>query len=282
MSRIRSSTTATIARPRNRRTALAAAAIGILGVSGGAMADLIEFVPTPEGGFVQVNGTEGADLIAMGNLCDGSILVLRLSGWTLTAGTIDAASAAMFPVVVLAGGGHDVIDTSAVTSVGLEIDAGAGNDVVFAGPMSDLIRGGAGDDIVYGGDGPDFIFGGPGFRDQLFGEAGDDNISDEDGVLAARGGSGNDSISILFSTAWDNNSNPLDLRKAINQISGGAGDDFITIGNPGTPIQFTINGDVVGSTTDTGIDFVDIFGDVDAASTFPNVEFVTYFLFSEY
>jgi len=282
MSRIRSSTTATIARPRNRRTALAAAAIGILGVSGGAMADLIEFVPTPEGGFVQVNGTEGADLIAMGNLCDGSILVLRLSGWTLTAGTIDGASAAMFPVVVLAGGGHDVIDTSAVTSVGLEIDAGAGNDVVFAGPMSDLIRGGAGDDIVYGGDGPDFIFGGPGFRDQLFGEAGDDNISDEDGVLAARGGSGNDSISILFSTAWDNNSNPLDLRKSINQISGGAGDDFITIGNPGTPIQFTINGDVVGSTTDTGIDFVDIFGDVDAASTFPNVEFVTYFLFSEY
>ena len=57
--------------------------------------------------------------------------------------------------------GDDDVDAAALTQdVELAIDAGGGDDFVFAGPAADTVRGGAGSDIMFGGAGGDtFAFG---------------------------------------------------------------------------------------------------------------------------
>lgn len=253
--------------------ALALAGVLALG-SAASASDLVEFVPTPDGGYIQVNGTEGSDAVFLSDGCGGEILVVRLTGFTLCAEIIDAASASSMPLVVAAGGGSDLVDASWLTT-GIEVDAGDGDDAVLCGPGSDVVFGGAGDDLILGGDGPDFIFAGDGFRDRMFGGGGDDSLTDQDGCFGAHGGDGLDSIGILFSDLWDNNSNPLDTRKSVGQITGGGGDDIMTVLNPGAPILFGINGDEPLFNTNPGVDILDIFGAAAVGSAYPNVEFVT-------
>ncbi|MBD2345765.1 hypothetical protein [Anabaena subtropica] len=65
--------------------------------------------------------------------------------------------------------------------------------------------------------------------DRLFGGDGNDVIADPDGIFAAHGGLGNDTITITFAPSWDNNTNPNDAPRSDGKITGGYGDDIITV-----------------------------------------------------
>lgn len=268
---------------RSRWIARAAAAIaGLACASGAAAGDLIEVVPGfPD--YIQVNGTNACDDIVLFTLCDGSIGVVRFTGWTFCAGVIDAASAAAMPVVVVAGAGHDSIDSTQVTNLAtVEVDAGDGDDAIYGGAACDFVFAGAGDDTVMTAAGDDFIFAGPGSRDRLFGGAGNDSLTDEDGCFACHGGEGDDSISILFSPAWDNDALPLNTRSFQGRLTGGGGNDMVLIGNPGSPILFGVNGDDSTLSLSAGIDLIELYGDTAAGSSFLNFEFEIYGPFSSY
>jgi len=100
--------------------------------------------------------------------------------------------------------------------MGVNVDAGAGNDTLAGGGGSDTISGGLGDDVVAAGSGNDSLAGGAG-NDTLHGGAGDDVISAGGDNDLVTGGDGNDAIS--GGTGNDT-------------ILGGAGDDFLS-GDPG-------------------------------------------------
>ncbi|MBD2344302.1 DUF4347 domain-containing protein [Anabaena subtropica] len=95
--------------------------------------------------------------------------------------------------------------------------------------QNEVINGGDGNDFVDGGGGNDTIVGGRGDGDRLFGGDGNDVITDPDGIFAAHGGLGNDTITITFAPSWDNNTNPNDAPRSDGKITGGYGDDIITV-----------------------------------------------------
>ena len=75
-------------------------------------------------------------------------------------------------VIIAGGDGDDVIDARGLTT-GVEIFAGAGDDVIKAGRGADLLHGGEGDDTLRAGERRDVLIGGEG-ADTLAGGAGDD------------------------------------------------------------------------------------------------------------
>lgn len=112
--------------------------------------------------------------------------------------------------VVNLGSGDDLVDGS-VTTKGITVDAGNGDDTVIGGSGNDSVEGGEGDDVIIGGAGNDTLFGGDGNDaiaggtgndvlhggagdDSLFGGEGDDKISGGDGDDLIVGGAGNDTI----------------------------------------------------------------------------------------
>jgi len=106
--------------------------------------------------------------------------------------------------LIIRSGNQDdnVVIDSNVEYKSLQIETGAGNDVIeggdgtetiFAGPGDDQIFGGRGADDIYAGDGNDIIYGGRGW-DNLFGEGGDDLIYGERGRDDIVGGEGLDVI----------------------------------------------------------------------------------------
>ncbi|QLE56888.1 endonuclease/exonuclease/phosphatase family protein [Nostoc sp. TCL26-01] len=109
------------------------------------------------------------------------------------------------------------------------INGTANADNLVGTSRNELINALAGDDFVAGGSGNDTINGGTGINDRLFGGDGDDTIIDPDGILGAHGGSGNDIITVTFAATWDNNTNPNDAPRSDGKITGGYGDDTITV-----------------------------------------------------
>lgn len=109
------------------------------------------------------------------------------------------------------------------------IQGDAANNSLIGISEDNMIKAGAGDDYVDGGDGNDEIEGGKGYKDRLFGGNGDDVITDEDGVNGAHGGEGNDTINVVFAKDWDNNTNRFDAPRSDGKITGGYGDDIITV-----------------------------------------------------
>lgn len=81
--------------------------------------------------------------------------------------------------------------------------------------------------LALGGD--DNLNGGRGFLDRLFGDDGNDILTDPDGVNGAHGGSGDDRLRITFVPEWDNNTNPSDEPRSDGKITGGFGNDVITL-----------------------------------------------------
>jgi Ca2+-binding RTX toxin-like protein len=80
--------------------------------------------------------------------------------------------------------GDDVIRMAVNSTLGIQIDGKAGNDLLAGGAANDLIFGDDGADFIYGRNGNDALDGGIA-NDQLFGEGGNDIL---------RGGFGNDVI----------------------------------------------------------------------------------------
>jgi Ca2+-binding RTX toxin-like protein len=93
---------------------------------------------------------------------------------------------------ILLGAGDDRL-TASETGDDLEIDAGAGNDIVVSGAGDDLVRGGAGNDELDGGEGDDALDGGEG-DDRLLGGRGDDFLFGGAGADILVGGEGNDRL----------------------------------------------------------------------------------------
>lgn len=178
------------------------------------------------GARVEINGidfgffpmTERSGLVVRGYAGD-DLLDLRELNETAFA----HAAFPNFAVVVRGDSGND------------EIWGSHGNDQLYGNDGDDLIRGGEGDDILlgdagndslHGGQGRDVIDGGLGFHDTLWGGPDRDKLGDPDGVMRARGASGDDKITIEFAADW---AAPADRPKAAARIIGGYHADTIEI-----------------------------------------------------
>jgi Ca2+-binding RTX toxin-like protein len=107
----------------------------------------------------------------------------------------------------------------------------------------DLINGGSGNDYIEGLAGNDAIDGGTGKFDRMFGGSGNDTIIDPDGILGAHGGTGNDKISVTFAASWDNDTNSTNAPRSDGKISGGYGDDNITVTMNNSKFFINLKGD---------------------------------------
>lgn len=131
-----------------------------------------------------------------------------------------------------------IVDNDLVNLEGTPLD-----DKLLGTDSNDTIDGKGGDDYIEGLNGNDVLIGGTGNNDQIFGNNGNDTISDADGVLSVRGGEGNDSLNITFARSWDNNSNATDAPLSADRISGGVGDDNITITMNDSRFSISLHGD---------------------------------------
>jgi Ca2+-binding RTX toxin-like protein len=113
-------------------------------VDGGDGTDTLEF-----------NGSAGDEEFVISDLPNGRVELFR------DAGSIEMDLTNVERIELNGLDGNDDVDAAALTQdVQLDIDAGGGDDSVFAGPADDVVRGGAGSDIMFGGAGGDtFAFG---------------------------------------------------------------------------------------------------------------------------
>jgi Ca2+-binding RTX toxin-like protein len=133
----------------------------------------------------------------------------------------------------------------------LVFHAGAGNDTLTGRGLDDRIAGDTGDDI---------IFGGGGWRDELDGGEGNDVITDDDGVLAALGGAGNDTITLSFVADWDDDGNVLTNPQSAWRIGGGTGSDIINVTAASLGFYIALNADGADADPLDGDDSVTLAG----------------------
>ncbi|MEP0800649.1 lamin tail domain-containing protein [Funiculus sociatus] len=145
------------------------------------------------------------------------------------------------PTPVINGTANDDVLTG--TNRNETINGGAGNDTIDGGAGNDTINGGAGNDTINGDAGDDTIDGGAGNNDRIFGGDGNDTIIDPYGVNAAHGKAGNDTINVTFATGWDNDTNPNNGLRSDGKISGGYGDDDITVTMNNSKFFINLRGD---------------------------------------
>jgi hypothetical protein len=119
--------------------------------------------------------------------------------------------------------------TVTITIDPLNLEGGAGNDNLLGTACDNIINGNGGNDYIEGRNGNDTLNGGTGFNDRMFGGNDNDSITDPDGILGAHGGAGNDSIDVIFAANWDNDTNPNNAPRSDGRITGGFGDDNITV-----------------------------------------------------
>lgn len=144
---------------------------------------------------------------------------------------------------------NDIVVANTATSVGIDVDAGAGqdtiegsnggNDTIVGGAGADSLRGWEGDDLIDGGSGDDLLQGDDG-SDTLIGGTGDDYISlwtGNDSVLA---GDGSDTITIHDSFGND----------TIFGGEGGTDDDTLDLTWLTGPVTVSYSGDEAGTITD--------------------------------
>ncbi len=215
---------------------------------------------------LQVNGTVNADAITLSN--SSSRLKVARGGASIT------ANQTVTRVILNTDAGNDSITVGSLVGVlplYLEINAGAGNDVISANGVSlgnvrmsargdadndtltgsnsgetliggegvDSILGNSGNDSITGGDGNDTVNAGAG-DDSIAGEAGDDSMLGGDGNDVISGGDGND-----FGDGQNGN----------DSVAGGNGDDTST-GSAGNDTLRGDNGDdlVLGGTDNDVLD----------------------------
>jgi len=106
---------------------------------------------------VVVDGTNGDDVIvASGNASGTTVLGLA------AAVNIVGAEAALDTLRINALAGDDVVEATGLgaDALRLQVDAGAGDDVVLGGSGDDVLDGGPGDDVLIGGPGLDVLVNG--------------------------------------------------------------------------------------------------------------------------
>jgi len=118
-----------------------------------------------------------------------------------------------------------------------------GDDTVQPNPGADTLYGGPGNDSLSGGPGNDMIDGGPGDYDDLFGNQGNDTLTDEDGVFRAYGDQNRDTIILTFREGWvSKNGQP----RVDGRIKGGNRNDLVCL-TVFDSIFFNITGDEPGN-----------------------------------
>jgi Ca2+-binding RTX toxin-like protein len=110
---------------------------------------------TDTGDTLEFNGSGGNEEFVIRDLEDGRVELFR------DAGSIEMDLDNIERIELNGLDGNDDVDAAELTQdVRLFVDAGGGDDSVFAGPEDDEVRGGAGSDIMFGGAGGDtFAFG---------------------------------------------------------------------------------------------------------------------------
>ncbi len=156
----------------------------------------IDLGANPSGGdgaadVVTVNGSDKAEKIKVTNA--GTTVTVTGTPETVVVSNAET----MDRLTILAQGGNDTIDASAMAAViGLTIDGGAGNDTITGSQGADTLDGGDGNDTVTGGAGNDFADLG----------AGDDTFvwNPGDGSDTVLGGTGTDTLVFNGSNANEN------------------------------------------------------------------------------
>ena len=150
--------------------------------------------------IVNIDGGKGNDTFNVLNVRDARDLVLNLIG----------------------GDGNDTFDSSRadVSNLRVNVDGGAGNDVLQGGVAAEALSGGEGDDMINGGGGNDSLTGGSG-DDTLAGQAGNDVLDGGIGRDSLLGGDGNDTLLGGF------NNDRLFGGFGDDSVEGGQGDDRI-------------------------------------------------------
>lgn len=205
------------------------------------------------GGVLTITGTEGFDDISIGvNPEDATTYRAGGDGVDYQVYPISSVNA----VVIRGLGGGDMLgadEFNGELTIGISVDGGDGNDILFGGSGNDTLMGGAGkdllsglkgSDLVEGGRGNDRIFGGE-QNDTLFGNAGHDKIdggSGDDSIVGGRGRdqlNGNAGMDQIFggreadTITGGADNDVLGGGRDDDRIDGGDGDDDI-LGNGGT------------------------------------------------
>jgi len=198
------------------------------------------------GSTVRVGGTDAAETVTVSEFVSNSELSLGVRFLRVKetidrpflpniTRTTDFVKSQVTRLRINSFGGNDVINLSS-TSVGADVFAGGGHDLIygsagndnlngdlaivqgfdgeelgpqlFGTPGNDIIYGNAGNDILRGGPADDRLDGGFG-SDAMFGEAGNDRIFARDGVVGetVNGGTGFDNAQVdedLFGIPRDN------------------------------------------------------------------------------
>lgn len=159
-------------------------------------------------------------------------------------------------LVIDGGNGNDLISISAVTTQGVQLlggdgndtlGGGSGNDTIEGGAGRDVLRGNAGDDLMRGGDGNDTLSGGAD-NDTIGGDAGYDLIYCGGGDDAAAGGNGNDTIYGVIGNDTLLGEGGDDL------LQGDSGKDLVLGGNGNDTVFGGAGKDTISG--DSGDDFV--------------------------
>lgn len=135
-------------------------------------------------------------------------------------------SISQFDGLNISGGpGADFIDASSVdlTSYGVTLSGGDGNDSILGGAGRDVINGGAGNDTIIGNGERDTISG-DGGNDAIDGSAGNDSISGGTGDDLLVGSAGNDTL------IGGDGADELSGGDGADSLTGGAGNDTFTGG----------------------------------------------------
>ncbi|WP_404382174.1 FecR domain-containing protein [Caenispirillum salinarum] len=200
----------------------------------GGLGGAVVYVSTFDGHGLYV-GTDGADLLDLGGMYDGTILVGGAGNDDLRGGgdsdnifggadddRLDGQSGADY---LDGGDGND-------TLLGDGESWSSGNDTLIGGAGADWLDGGGSNDLLQGGDGNDTLIGGAGV-DTLHGGAGDDLITDalESTSSTVTGGAGNDTITVYGGDVDGGDGDDViefAQEYASGTAQGGAGNDTIT------------------------------------------------------
>lgn len=143
----------------------------------------------------------------------------------------------------------------------LNLEGSSGDDTLLGTACDNILNGNGGNDYIDGRDGNDTIDGGLGFNDRMFGGNGQDTIIDSDGILGAHGGEGNDTIAVNFAATWDNDNKSSTAPRSDGKITGGFGDDNITVTMNKSGFFLNMKGDEPTSNTPSdGNDTVTLLG----------------------
>ena len=189
---------------------------------------------------LEINTGGGADIVEINGTLGGT----DLSNTTITVNT---------------GDGDDVVG-ALQSAKALDIDGGAGNDILTGGTQDDTIDGGDGNDTINGGAGNDTLLGGDQI-DTLIGGAGNDTIDGGDDTLDGirqfsdtadySDSPGAVNVNLATGTASDGFGG-TDTLSNIERVVGSAGNDTLTGGNAANDAFEEFDGRAGNDTIDGG------------------------------